>query len=587
MNWYSQRMLKAAEKRFLERTLLATAALASVAVTPKTTADPINVVKMAVIAVLGFSTAGLLALNFQKLYRKGNKLVFNISGLFILFLLLGIITSGKNFNQEFFGTYGRNSGFVTYISLLILMLCASVISSESFVRKFIFTFIAVGILSTVYGYLQHVGIEPAGWVSPYNPILGFMGNPDFMGAFLGLTIIAALGPILSPGVDVKYRGLCIAYVLAAFYLIRLTGVKQGLMVVITGISVVIVVRVFFSKLRVLSYLALGVSFFVGGLVFLALLNVGPLAGLLYKASLTARGYYWQAAIRMIQENPILGVGLDSYGDWYRRTRSLEAYNWLPTQYSDSAHNVYLDIAAGGGIPLLLVYFSLMVLVVVIAIKELKTLQTFDSFFAALLAIWVGFSAQLLISINQIGIAVWGWIATGLLIGYHNRNREISESLISTQPKTKKIKGYKSNFRETTLRSEAVVSIAIGLSVGCLMGLPTYIGAARYFTALSSGEVQSIERAAYFWPKNERHFMQVAITLRDNKQNTISANPKIDPNSIKDYSNLGLGIAREAIKYFPDSISAWQLLRSFPGITPQEDELSKREITRLDPIPHSK
>ena len=580
-------MLRAAEKRFLERTLLATAALASVAITPKTTADPINVVKMAVIAVLGFSTAGLLALNFQKLYRKGSKLVFNISGLFILFLLLGIITSGKNFNQEFFGTYGRNSGFVTYISLLILMLCASVISSESFVRKFIFTFIAVGILSTVYGYLQHVGIEPAGWVSPYNPILGFMGNPDFMGAFLGLTIIAALGPILSPGVDVKYRGLCIAYVLAAFYLIRLTGVKQGLMVVIIGISVVIVVRVFFSKLRVLSYLALGVSFFVGGLVFLALFNVGPLAGLLYKASLTARGYYWQAAIRMIQENPILGVGLDSYGDWYRRTRSLEAYNWLPTQYSDSAHNVYLDIAAGGGIPLLLVYFSLMVLVVVIAIKELKTLQTFDSFFAALLAIWVGFSAQLLISINQIGIAVWGWIATGLLIGYHNRNREISESLISTQPKTKKIKGYKSNFRETTLRSEAVVSIAIGLSVGCLMGLPTYIGAARYFTALSSGEVQSIERAAYFWPKNERHFMQVAITLRDNKQNTISANPEIDPNSIKDYSNLGLGIAREAVKYFPNSISAWQLLRSFPGITPQEDELSKREITRLDPIPHSK
>ena len=319
------------------------------------------------------------------------------------------------------------------------MLCASVISSESFVRKFIFTFIAVGILSTVYGYLQHVGIEPAGWVSPYNPILGFMGNPDFMGAFLGLTIIAALGPILSPGVDVKYRGLCIAYVLAAFYLIRLTGVKQGLMVVIIGISVVIVVRVFFSKLRVLSYLALGVSFFLGGLVFLALFNVGPLAGLLYKSSLTARGYYWQAAIKMIQENPILGVGLDTYGDWYRRARSLEAYNWLPTQYSNSAHNVYLDMAAGGGIPLLLVYFSLIGLTIVMAIRELKALQKFDPFFAVLLAIWVAFSAQLLISINQIGVAVWGWISMGLIIGYHNRTRELPETLNSIQPKTKKIK----------------------------------------------------------------------------------------------------------------------------------------------------
>ena len=580
-------MLRAAEKRFLERTLLATAALASVAITPKTTADPINVVKMAVIAVLGFSTAGLLALNFQKLYRKGSKLVFNISGLFILFLLLGIITSGKNFNQEFFGTYGRNSRFVTYISLLILMLCASVISSESFVRKFIFTFIAVGILSTVYGYLQHVGIEPAGWVSPYNPIIGFMGNPDFMGAFLGLTIIAALGPILSPGIDAKYRGLCIGYVLAALYLIRLTGVKQGLMVVIIGISVVVVVRVFFSKLRVLSYLALGVSFFLGGLVFLALFNVGPLAGLLYKSSLTARGHYWQAAIRMIQENPILGVGLDTYGDWYRRARSLEAYNWAPSQYSDSAHNVYLDMAAGGGIPLLLVYLSLMVLVVVITIRELNTLQNFDPFFAVLLAIWVGFNAQLLISINQIGVAVWGWISTGLIIGYHNRNREFPETLNSTHPNPKKIKGNKSNFRETTLRSEAVATIVIGLTVGCLIGLPSYVGEARYFTALSSGDVQSIQRAAYFWPRNERHMRQGAITLRDNKLNTISANPEVDPKIVPDYSNLGLSIARDAVKYFPDSISVWELLRSFPGITPQEDELSKSEISRLDPIANSK
>jgi hypothetical protein len=229
----------------------------------------------------------------------------------------------------------------------------------------------------------------------------------------------------------------------------------------------------------------------------------------------------------------------------------------------------------------------MVLVVVKAIRELKTLRNFDPFFAVLLAIWVGFSAQLLISINQIGVAVWGWIATGLLIGYHNRDRELSESSNSIQSKTKKIRGYKSNFRETTLRSEAVVSIAIGLILGCLMGLPTYIGAARYFTALSSGEVQNIERAAYFWPRNERHVLQVAITLRDNKINTISANPEIDPISIPDYSNLGLGIARDAVKYFPDSISAWQLLRSFPGITAQEDELSKREIVRLDPIAYSK
>jgi len=579
-------MLKAPEKRFLERLLLVTAALATVAITPKSTADPINVIKMSVIAVLGFSGAGLLVLNFRKLYKKDNKLVFNISGLFIIFLLLGIFTSGKNFDQEFFGTFGRNSGFVTYISLLILMLCAAMVSTVELIKQFIVTLIAVGVLSVLYGYLQHMGIEPAGWTSPYDPIIGFLGNPDFMGAFLGLTVIACLAPILANGVSLSNRILSTVYLLLALYLIKLSGVRQGFLVVAIGISVFFVIKLYYSKLRVLSYLALGTSLFLLGLVFLALFNVGPLASYLYKSSLTARGYYWEAAFSMIKENPILGVGLDSYGDWYRRTRSLEAYNWLPTQYSNSAHNIYLDIAAGGGVPLLVVFLLLMCLALVKAMRELRTSPKFDPFFAALLAIWVGFSAQLLISINQIGVAVWGWISTGLIIGYHNRNIELSEGTSPVQLKTQKSKSNKSNFRDVALRSEAVVSIAVGLTIGCLMGLPSYVGEARYFTALSSGDVRSIQRAAYFWPKNERHMLQVAITLRDNKQNTISSNPEVDPKIVPDYSNLGLSIARDAIKYFPDSISVWELLRSFPGITPEEDDLSKREITRLDPIPHS-
>jgi O-antigen ligase len=72
------------------------------------------------------------------------------------------------------------------------------------------------------------------------------------------------------------------------------------------------------------------------------------------------------------DNPIFGVGLDSYGDWYRRSRTIEAtLRRGPDVTSNAAHNVFLDISAYGGFPLVLIYIALMVLVIVSAVKVIK------------------------------------------------------------------------------------------------------------------------------------------------------------------------------------------------------------------------
>jgi len=587
-------MLRNAERDFLGKLLLAACALASIAITPKTTADPINPIKMAVISIFGFAAFSLLLPNIRKLFNSGYKWVLTLTGLFVLVLGVGVATSGQNFNQEFFGVYGRNTGFVTYLSLSLLLLVATVASSTNLIAKFLFTFVFVGALTTIYGYLQHFGIEPAGWVSPYNPIIGFLGNPDFNAAFLGMSIIAAVGLVFLETVSLKIKITLIPYTLLCLYLMKLSMVKQGFFVVAAGLGVFAISKLYFSKFRKFAFLIALAAVFSMGLVLLALFNIGPLANLLYKSSLTARGYYWQAGWEMVTSHPILGVGLDNFGNWYRQSRSLDAYNWSPTQYTNSAHNVFIDIAASAGLLAFVMFIMINLLALYSVFLFFRRSERFDGAFVTLLSIWVGFNAQLFISINQIGVSVWGWVASGLILGYgriqptldsENSNRD--KGLINR-------KKTKDSRNETKLMPGTIIQVTAGLTIGAIIGFPAYVGEARYFKEMSSGDPIRIQNAAYIWPKNEQHFMQVAATLRDNRANTALAHPEMKVESIPDYSHLAMKVARDAVKHFPHSIYPYLLLRSIKdestgesGMTPEEDILTQQKMKELDPIAYNK
>ena len=107
----------------------------------------------------------------------------------------------------------------------------------------------------------------------------------------------------------------------------------------------------------------GLGLIGSSLVFLGLINAGPLAGYLYKPSLEARGFYWRAGIRMLIEHPFFGVGMDGFGDWYRRARTLEDTLFNPGLASNTAHNVFIDIASNGGFPLIALYLAILGLVI--------------------------------------------------------------------------------------------------------------------------------------------------------------------------------------------------------------------------------
>ena len=72
----------------------------------------------------------------------------------------------------------------------------------------------------------------------------------------------------------------------------------------------------------------------------------------YPGSLAVRRGYWKAAVKMIRDHPVLGVGLSSFRDHY------SAYKNPEDGESRQAHNDYLQIAAEAGVLALVAYLWL-------------------------------------------------------------------------------------------------------------------------------------------------------------------------------------------------------------------------------------
>ena len=90
------------------------------------------------------------------------------------------------FHQQLFGMYGRNTGFVTYLSFALVFFAISLISDRENNAKMYRYFLIAGAASLVYGFCQSIGIEPFKWANGYSPVIGFLGNPNFQSSFLGV-----------------------------------------------------------------------------------------------------------------------------------------------------------------------------------------------------------------------------------------------------------------------------------------------------------------------------------------------------------------------------------------------------------------
>lgn len=527
-------------------------------VTPLWAVDPINPIKMLAVTAFGFMGLGALLANQKALKLGRYKVPLILVGGFMFWQLVVLLVSGGEILQQLFGTAGRNTGLITYLAFSILFVVSIAASNAAFLNRFLLASLVAGVASLSYGLIQAFGLDPIDWVNPYSPVFGFLGNPNFQSSLLGILGSIVFGQLLSGAVKFQVKGAYLAYLLMTVYVIKETASQQGFLVLLVGSSIACGIYVNQkSKALGYSYLALALMGFVAVLV--GTLNKGPLASLLYKDSVTYRGDYWRAGWKMTLDNPIFGVGLDGYGDWYRRSRTLEAtLRRGPETTSNAAHNVFLDISAYGGFPLVLIYTALMVLVVVSAVKVIKRSQGFDAGFVALVAGWVAFQAQSIISINQIGLALWGWVLSGLIIGY-----EVNTRNSETAPEKKLGKNATKPVQSS---AGSVMGMFIGLIIGVLVGMPPYQASAKFKGALETGSPTVIQEAAYIWPMDASRMIQVSMTLDENRLEA-----------------QGLAVAIDATEKFPNNYAVWAALNAMKSATDAQKADALAQMKRLDPL----
>jgi hypothetical protein len=299
--------------------------------------------------------------------------------------------------------------------------------------------------------------------------------------------------------------------------------------------------------------------FSGFLAILGFLDKGPFAKYLYQASVTYRGDYWRAGWNMALDNPFFGVGLDSYGDNYRKFRTIEAtLRRGPDVVSNAAHNVFIDFAANGGFPLLAIYLGFLLLAARKVWNYTKAASR-DLYFEGIIAVWIGYLAQSVISINQIGLAVWGWALTGLIIGW-KPSLEFSNEY-KKQPKTS-IK----NDHNSTLSPKNFLVLITGLVIGLVVSLPPLVSSSKEKSGMAASQLEKILSAERNWPRDASRSNQIAVILVSNK---------LEKDAVR--------IAKSTVSQFPKNYDAWKVLSEIPSSTDADKSLAKSQMKMLDPF----
>jgi hypothetical protein len=560
-------MNSASRSQLTAKLIATTLAIVSVLVFTEGVTDPVNVTKL--FALGGFSFAALGSIlnpaSLNVLYRVKFPLSLAIG--FLTVSLIVLIQSNGPLTQSLYGVYGRNNGFILYLCLIFLFIASLTILSKSDFKYVIHALIFAGLVNVAYGFWVMAFGDFISWSNQYGNLLGTFGNPNFIGSFFGMFSSVLFAAVLSKNTDKRWRMGALFLLPLVFIAIMDTKAVQGkvLFVAAAGIVLFFYVRERFqSKYWSATYLVLASVSFV--MALFGTLQKGPLAELLYKDSISLRGEYWYSGWQTGLSNPWFGVGFDSLGDWYRRSRRETALT-LPgvDTVINTAHNVYMDMFAFGGWPLLISYCSITGCVLFSIIKFIRKSRTFDYTFVTLVSLWACYQLQSIISINQVGLAIWGWVTAGLLIAYANLDDDQRKA--NQQPANRNARDRNTSSSNEILSPRLFAGLLAVL--GLLVSVPPLSADMKWRGAQISqdvAKVESILKPSYMNPLTTFKMVNVIGVFETNG-----------------FYDLAHKYALVAVEFNPDSYETWRTLSLVKNATEQERSLANAEMKRLDPL----
>ncbi len=523
--------------------------------------DPVNIPKLLLLGAFSGLVLGNVVV--ARLY-KDNKIIFNLIGFFLLALAIPLAFASAPFVQQFYGISGRNTGYLAYLFLAVLFLGAATLPREGDYQAFPRAILIAGYGSALVCVLELLGVNLLGAVNNFGAIIGTLGNPNFVSAFSGMITVGSFALTLNSKFKLSQKLVFALLSLLSLFLVVKSKSFQGLGATFLGFFFVLLLFIFYKRLWVVFYGLIVAGVVGGSLIAAGLFEKGPLGSAVYQFTLPIRIQYWQAGLKMLFDHPLTGVGLNSYGDWYRYARDADALITPGAVVTTNvAHNVYIDFASNGGFLLLFAFSALFGATFYYSLKALRKIRNFDALFISCLGVWIVYLITAFFSIDQLGLAVWGWIIGGALVGI---SKGIIKQSIKGDDTGKKISATeKSKMIERNATNALIPQLLLFLIfVGAVT--PAFKGDLDWAQARRSGQAQVIAGQIVKWPQDEIRYSNAM------------------------YSFLKSGLEGQAVpltlqglQTFPRSSVLWNYLYQNPKTPVEQRNRAREKLRELDPL----
>ncbi|MEW6104339.1 MAG: O-antigen ligase family protein [bacterium] len=278
---------------------------------------------------------------------------------YFIILVLSVIFSRSPI-LSFFGSYERQEGFITIINYIFLFFAVSNLLERDDIKLVMNTAVLAGTLAALYGIMQHYNYDPLNlsWGGfSKDRVVSTFGNPVFFGAYTIMVLPLNFSLfLLSKRFSFLY-GISFLITFLGFLFANTRACYVGLFFeIFIGGCALFILRDKIPKKRLFVLFSI---FLICGIVvnlkketsFIARLDeIKSLFLEKKKAGSTgARLMMWKTGIKMVMDNPILGIGPEAIGITYPYYLYKVYTHDFPFEYEDRMHNDIFDTSVTRGL----------------------------------------------------------------------------------------------------------------------------------------------------------------------------------------------------------------------------------------------
>lgn len=381
------------------------------------------------------------------LVRKKNKIKF-WDLLIFLMILFGIISTIFAIipDTSLHGSIFRKEGLIHFVSYYFFFLNSRHLNKKETIVKIINLFIVIGLLQTVYSFLQVFIRGPYIFVKhevvSYRAS-GFLMHPNLLGSYIILVMFLALGMYFLQDENKKFylwssiilyinliltesTGPFYAYCVTLLFMFIFLKIKKKINWKQIGVTIALSIVLLFSVSSANAFVSKHLFFeefkyrysiisdIQGNFSFVTnFLSSNKRDEIFEKNELgvskfdelgSYRMWIWKRSMLLVPKYLWTGAGIDNFSYAFKEVDDRHVAIF------DRAHNEYLHLLITQGVFAFITYLILLLLVFIKGIKSKNWLVWI------LLFSFVGYSVQIVVNINYFFMAPFYYIVMGLLVG---------------------------------------------------------------------------------------------------------------------------------------------------------------------------